>query len=284
MASRTPTALVTGASSGIGRSCTRVLAEAGYRVFAGVRSEAAARELENEGQGRVVPVALDVTDAASVAAMRTTIAAQCPYGLDALVNNAGIALGGPIETTPIETFERQFDVNVWGVVRVTQACLELLRDARGRIVNIGSLAGRIGEPLLAPYSASKHALEAISDVLRLELRPWKIAVVLLEPGTIATPIWGKGRQTVEPLLAAMSPRHHELYASSVYRLVDLVAREERSGRSPMLVAKTVLRALRARRPRTRYVVGSDAKAAIWLRRWLPEALFDRLIVRHMGLE
>ena len=183
--------VVTGASSGIGEATALRLANAGFAVFAGVRREEDAEALRLRG---VRPVRLDVRDAAQVAAAAQEVrGALGPAGLVALVNNAGVVVPGPLEFVPLDKLRGQFEVNVIGQVAVIQAFLPLLRETRGRIVNISSIDGRIATPLLGPYVASKFALEGLSDALRRELRPWGIQITLIEPGAIKTRIWEKGR-------------------------------------------------------------------------------------------
>ena len=179
------TVLITGASRGIGRASALALARSGHDVIAGVRDEEAGRALEAEGSGRVRAVKLDVTDAASIAAAAEAVGDR----LDALVNNAGIAVGGVLEAVPLDELRHQLEVNVVGQVAVTQAVLPKLRAASGRIVFISSVSGRVSAPIMTPYTASKYAIEAIADGLRIELRPWGINVVLVEPGSIDTDIW-----------------------------------------------------------------------------------------------
>src|SRR6478672_11609595 len=200
-----PTALVTGASTGIGQATALRLARAGWTVLAGVRDDAvggrlAAEAAERGGGASVQPIALDVTDARQIADAAALVAARdgSAHGrLDALVNNAGIGVGGPLELIEIEDIRRQFDVNVVGQVAVTKALLPALRAARGRIVFVSSVGGRVAMAFTAPYAASKHAIEAIGDALRVELRTSHVQVALVEPGSVATPIWDKGRAEAE---------------------------------------------------------------------------------------
>src|SRR6476469_4524103 len=201
-----PTALVTGASTGIGQATALRLARAGWTVLAGVRDDAAgsrlAAEAAERGGASVEPIALDVTDArqiADAAALLASRGGSGPGRLDALVNNAGIGVGGPLELIPIDDVRRQLDVNVVGQVAVTQAMLPALRAARGRIVFVSSVGGRVAMAFTAPYAASKHAIEAIGDALRVELRTSGVQVALVEPGSVATPIWDKARAEGEQL-------------------------------------------------------------------------------------
>ena len=252
--------LVTGASSGIGRECVVLLAAHGFRVFAGVRKSADGAALA-EACGRTVsPVILDVTDAAAIRSAAQTIVASLQSDESfGLVNNAGIAVAGPLELVELDALRRQFEVNVFGHVAVTQAFLPILRSHRGRIVFIGSLVGKIAVPLFAPYSAAKFAIEAIADAFAVELWQWGIRVSLLEPGIIATPIWDKWKSHPIEAYGVSSLEARELYRDahgSMLRLADWLSK---AGITPQRVAQVVAKALCARRPRSRYLVGGFAK-------------------------
>jgi NAD(P)-dependent dehydrogenase (short-subunit alcohol dehydrogenase family) len=274
--------LVTGASTGIGRACAEHLDGLGFTVFAGVRKQLDADSLHEAGAGRIQPVMLDVTDGDSIAAALATVDAAAPHGLAGLVNNAGVAFGGPLEFVAIEQWRRQMEVNFIGQVAVTQATLPALRRARGRIVNITSIGGRVASPYFGPYNASKFALEAVTDSLRRELRGSGIEVVAIEPGAVATPIWDKGRSTAEQMVASMPAEGERLYGDGIEAMRKVIAQLERSGVAPLQVARAVEHALTARRPKTRYVVGRDARVQLILSRLLPTRLMDRLVVRAMG--
>ena len=252
--------LVTGASSGIGKECALLLASCGFQVFAGVRRREDAAALASEGRGSLVPVLIDVTVSSSIrAAVQSVRAALDPGASFALVNNAGITVAGPLEVLPIDSLRQQFEVNVIGQVAVTQAFLPLLRARRGRIVITGSVLGRLSLPLLAPYAAAKFALEAVADSLSQELRKWGIRVVLLEPGNIATPIWEKGMKNVLEKLDALEPEQRELYRDWREVIKNFVAAFSRGGLPSSRVARTVVRALTVRAPRSRYRIGLDSK-------------------------
>jgi NAD(P)-dependent dehydrogenase (short-subunit alcohol dehydrogenase family) len=261
--------VVTGASSGIGEACASRLAHGGWRVLAGVRTSEDGERLREQG---VEPVALDVTDPASIAAVAVELGEGA---LDGLVNNAGIAVSMPIEFLPLEELRRQLEVNVIGQVAVTQAFLPHLRRARGRIVNVGSIAGRSALPFLGAYAASKHALEALTDALRIELRPFGIEVAIVEPGSIATPIWRKGGETFQRLLAGLPADVLTLYGERMAAFREAAAAAGRRGEPADEVAKVVEHALTAARPKTRYLVGRDARRRSRLER-LPDRLRDRV--------
>ncbi len=263
--------LVTGASTGIGEACALLLAERGWRVFAGVRRDEDGRRLAGEARGDLEPVLLDVTDEAGVEKVVGSIGE-----LAGLVNNAGIALGGPVEYIPLEDWRRQFEVNVIGQVSVTRRAIPLLRG--GRIVFIGSVSGRISTPLVAPYGASKHAIEAIAESLRHELRPAGIMTVVVEPGAVRTPIWDKGRRHADEIEASLPAEALTRYAPAIAAVRKGIDLQERSGIPPRRVAEVVERALTSPRPRARYLVGRDAVVQGAIDRFLPDSARD-LVVR-----
>lgn len=276
--------LITGASTGIGAACARMLAERGWRVFAGVRREKDGDALKEGCAGEIVPVILDVTDRAQIQAVVEEVGAQCgAEGLQGVVNNAGIALAGPLEFMPMEAFKKQFEINVFGLIAVTQAVMPLIRASRGRIVLTGSNSGFMCEPFLAGYGATKHALEAIADSLRIELRPWGIEVALIQPGAIKTPIWNKSREAAEQLFVGMPPQCEALYAEPIVALRKMVDKMPSMAIPPERVAKAVVHALEARRPRTRYPVGIDSVLGAWLVRVVPDRVRDWVIRRFMGI-
>ena len=265
--------LVTGASSGIGEACAVWLAALGFRVFGGVRRDEDAERLRERG---VEPIALDVTEPDQVAAAAEAVGGEL-YGL---VNNAGVAIAAPLELVPLEELRRQLEVNVVGQVAVTQALLPALRRARGRVVLMGSIGGRSALPFLGPYAASKFALEAIADSLRVEVRPFGMYVSIVEPGSIKTPIWTKGAARAEELRARFSSERQELYAAAIERFRAVAVARGLAGVGPDEVAKAVEHALTAERPKARYLVGKDARLRRRLER-LPVRLRDRLIERAL---
>lgn len=251
--------LVTGASSGIGKECAVLLASRGFQVFAGVRKPEDAAALTSTAGGTVTPVMIDVTVPSSINAALQSIRGALPVDSSfALVNNAGMTVAGPLEVLPIDSLRQQFEVNVIGQVAVTQAFLPLLRARAGRIVIMGSVLGRISPPLVAPYAAAKFALEAITDSLALELRPWGIRVTLLEPGNVATPIWEKSVRRVQEVLDSLDADRQKLYADSRNDIERLGKAFSRGGIPSERVARAVVRALTARSPRSRYRVGFDS--------------------------
>ncbi len=273
--------LVSGSSTGIGRATALRLDRAGFRVFAGVRNRGDAESLEADGSDRLEPVILDVTDEGTIAATRERIDQVTEGRLAGLVNNAGIVVAGPIETLELDGLRRQLNVNVTGQVAVTQAFLPQIRAAKGRIVLMASIGGRMSLPYLSAYHASKFALEGVGDSLRMEMRPFGVAVSIVEPGAIATPFWAKGNEQVERVIEAMSTAQRDAYEASTMAAAEGARKAEERGIAPERVAKAVEHALTASRPKTRYLVGIDARVQAALRRWLPDRLLDRLVASQM---
>ena len=274
-----PNVLITGASRGIGRAVALRMASAGWDVLAGVRSATDGDELVAAAPGRVTAIELDVTNAEQIAALDASL----PERLDALVNNAGIAVGGALETLPLEDLRHQLEVNVVGQVAVTQAVLPRLRSSRGRLVFISSISGMIASPMLGPYSASKFAIEAIGDALRVELRPWGIAVILVEPGQIDTDIWRNAPDVLEETVGSMSAEHRALYARHIEGMRKAIPRAQRMAVPVERVAKAVERALTANRPKARYLAGRGAGASKALARFAPSPVLDRLLGATSGV-
>ena len=277
-----PSVLVTGASTGIGRASAMEMDRLGWRIFAGVRRPADAESIAAEGSDRLEPLFLDVTDADSIRAAAEAVSSQTgPDGLQGLVNNAGIGIGGPLETLPIEDFRRQIEVNLTGQVAVTQAMLPAIRLGRGRIVFISSAGGRVALPYFGAYHASKFGIEAVGDSLRQELRRWDIAVAVVEPGSIATPIWERGLAEADEIAERSSSAQDELYGEQLESFREAVRKTAARGIEAGKVAEAVSHALTARRPRTRYPVGRDAKLQIRLRPLIGDRLWDRLVAREI---
>lgn len=270
--------VITGASTGIGEACALYLDELGYRVFAGVRRSSDGEVLKAKASARLMPVLLDVTDVASIdRAVETVKQAVGAVGLAGLVNNAGIGIGGPLEVVPLADLRKLFEVNVIGQVAVTQALLPLLRQGRGRIVNMGSIAGRSAMPFMGPYAASKFALEALTDAMRLELQPWGIQVSIVEPGAIESRIWDKARHAADQIDATWSMEGKVLYRDVLVRARGAVEQTAQRAIPARVVAKAVAHALSAARPKTRYLVGLDARIRAALTAWLPDRVQDWLL-------
>ncbi|HEX7168455.1 MAG TPA: SDR family oxidoreductase [Acidimicrobiales bacterium] len=276
--------LVTGASTGIGEACALHLDRLGWRVFAGVRKQADADRLSQRASRRLVTVSLDVTDEAEVlAAMKTIDDEVGASGLSGLVNNAGVARGGPLEFLPLSEWRDQLEVNVVGQVAVTKAALPLLRRATGRVVFIGSIAGRLATPMVGPYAASKHAIEAIAESLRHEVAPWGIRVAVVEPGVVKTPIWSKGRTRADELEQSLGEEALALYRDQVDKIRAGIEKNDTRGIDASKVAEVVEHALVSPHPRIRYLVGPDAKVAGNLARLVPDRVRDALFRRLASL-
>jgi NAD(P)-dependent dehydrogenase (short-subunit alcohol dehydrogenase family) len=272
--------LITGASKGIGQATALYLDKQGFHVFAGVRTPVDGDNLRRNASERLQPIQIDVTNdeqiAAAVEKIMQTVGAQ---GLSGLVNNAGIAIGMPLEFIPLDELRRQLEINVVGQVAMTQAALPLIRQARGRIINISSIGGRIAGPNLGAYHASKFAIEAITDTLRIELKPWGVEVVSIEPGQIRTPIWETSTTTAKQMIARMPPQFHKLYPQIAATVDRLASSSTSGGILPEKVAEVIAEALTVSRPRTRYLVGSDANFVGRFIVPLPDRIKDRLTGR-----
>jgi len=275
--------VVTGSSTGIGRACALHLDRLGFSVFAGVRREADRERLRGEASENLEPLILDVTDSEDISRAAEHVSKATQAGLAGLVNNAGIGVGGPLELLSVSDFRHQIEVNLIGQVAVTQAFIPALRRARGRLVFISSIGGLLATPYMAPYHASKFGIEAVGDVLRQELRQFGVQVSIVEPGSVATPIWEKGRATAEAVRGNLSAEGQELYGESLARAEKRLGQTAERGVPPEKVAKVVAHALTAKRPRTRYLVGADARAMATLKKLLPDRLHDRLVARATGL-
>jgi NAD(P)-dependent dehydrogenase (short-subunit alcohol dehydrogenase family) len=263
---------ITGASSGIGLASALRLANAGWRVYGGVRTEEAAAALREHG---VEPVLLDVTDADQIASAATAVGSE----LHGIVDNAGIAIAAPLELVPLDELRRQLEVNVIGQVAVLQAFLPALRAGRGRVVLMGSVGGRSALPFLGPYAASKHALEAFADVLRIELAPWGMTVSIVEPASVKTAIWTKGAEQADAMREGLAADAAELYAARIAKFRE-VALKRGPGIDADVVARAVEHALTASRPKARYLVGRDAHLRAWIER-LPTRLRDRVLAKAL---
>jgi NAD(P)-dependent dehydrogenase (short-subunit alcohol dehydrogenase family) len=266
--------VITGASTGIGRASALRLAGDGFTVFAGVRIKTDGEALINNSKGRIVPLILDVTDEKMIARAVKEVSAETGGELFGLMNNAGIGQGSAVELIPVNIVRKLFEVNVIAIFAVTRAFLPLLRKARGRIVNTGSAGGFISLPASSLYNSSKFAVEAISDALRIELRPFGMHVSVLEPGLIRSEILRKGREARNKLLAQADPAVYDLYRDVIQHNVKWL---EEGDRLPAeAVADRVHHAFTANKPKSRYVIGRDAKKLRFLGR-LPSWARDYIV-------
>jgi NAD(P)-dependent dehydrogenase (short-subunit alcohol dehydrogenase family) len=271
--------VITGASTGIGEACSLLLAREGFRVFAAVRRPADAERLKAT-EPRLETLLMDVTNAASVSKAASQVTQVTGGELFALINNAGIAVAGPLECLPIAELEMQLDINVVGPVRVTQEFLPMLRRSRGRIVMMSSVAGRSALPVVGAYSASKFALEAISDTWRVELYKWGIKVILVEPGATRTPIWDKSATLTTGTMDGVAPEKVALYRKLIDVGTTFAKKAGVDGMPVEDVARTVLFALKARNPKARYLLGPRVRQRIILES-LPTGLRDWILAKSL---
>lgn len=283
--------LISGASTGIGLATALLLSEKGYTVWAGVRKAEDAEQVQLLSNNTVQPIMLDVTHQEDINAAMEVIAPVVQKNLDgfSLINNAGIVCPGPVECLPIEAWREQFEVNLFGVAALTQACLPFIRKhsnlSFGRIINISSISGRASSPFVGAYAASKFALEAMSDALRMELHPTGIKVILIEPGVIATPIWEKSSHKALQLAEGLSPQILDYYQKPYQVLEEMTQQFNAKGLSPLDVAKVIALALSVKHPKHRYLIGSDAKMRA-MSLMLPTSLQDWLLLKllkHRGI-
>lgn len=237
--------------------------------------------MDLQGDSAFTPIPLDVADPSSIADAAERLREESPAGLAGLVNNAGIDIPGPLEFVPLEGLRKQLEVNVVGPIAVTQAILPLIRKGHGRIVFIGSIDGRAVTPFQGAYGASKHALEALADALRLELDAWRIPVSLVEPGDIATPLWGKTLALADRMRGELPASAHKLYGPLMDSARATAVSMAKKAAAPETVARAVHHALTNRRPRTRYLVGADARIRLALE-LLPTRWVDHLIMRYIS--
>jgi NAD(P)-dependent dehydrogenase (short-subunit alcohol dehydrogenase family) len=274
--------VVTGASSGIGRATAEYLVRAGFRVFAAVRRDEDVRNVRAAKLPGLSPILFDVTDNVALARAAEEIDTEVgSLGLAGLVNNAGVSGAGPLEVVDIEEIRHCFEVNVVGSLAVIRALLPMLRRGSGRIVNMSSGAGRVATPLMGPYCISKFALEAATDGLRMELHRSGIDVVLIEPGAVSTTMVGKGNAQVDRQITQLPADAPAYYRNSLVQLRKVLDRTK--GKDPEVVARAVHEALTTSRPRSRYVVGGDARLLLTLRAFLPDRALDALLRRLVEL-
>lgn len=274
-----PSVLVTGASRGIGQAAARRLTAAGWDVIAGVRRLADADALVSDTAGRVRPITLDITSADDIAGLDAVL----PDRLDAVVNNAGIAVGGPLEALPLEELRRQLEVNVVGQVAVTQAVLPRLRAAQGRVVFVSSVSGLVATPMLGAYVASKYALEGLADAMRLELHSWGIPVIVVEPSQTDTDMWRQANDEVDRVEESLRPEYRTLYADHIKGMRRLIPWAQKMAVPVDNVADVILKALTTRRPRARYVVGVGPRVQVTVSRMLPTPMVDAALRKASGV-
>ena len=273
------TVLITGTSSGIGRACAEEMAGRGWRVLAGVRREEDGEEVRALSPDLIEPVLLDVTDLDAIAALPERVGGS----LDALVNNAGMANAGPLEHLPLDEVKHQLDVMLLAPFALTKAMIPALRASRGRVVMIGSIGGRTSLPFMGPYNAAKAGIDGFASSLRQELAPFGVHVALVEPGAIKTRIWQKGIDAGQKLRESLPDEAERDYGDRIEKMAGAAAESERRGVPPSKVAAVVAHALTADKPKTRYLIGIDARVQAGLRAALPDRALDRVLGRLSGL-
>lgn len=275
---RMKSVLVTGAGRGIGKAIATKLAADGWNVYAGVRKAEDGEALQT-GSGSITPVILDITDESQIVALADSL----PDKLDALVNNAGIAINAPIEAFSREDLRRMFDINVFGTVAVTQAVLPKIRASHGRIVFISSISGRLSTPWSGAYSGSKAALELMADALRMELRPWKIKVSLIEPGATDTDMWDSMVAEFDATAGAFTPANAATYAKHTKGMRKTLKIMQKTTVPTARVVKSVEKALTSKRPRARYPVGLPNKIQLAMAAVTPTPVNDAVVAKMTGV-
>lgn len=283
-----PAVVITGASTGVGRATALLLDKQGYQVFAGIRTKKDADSLKLNASNNLIPIILDVTKLEHIkSAVELVSLAIIDRGLIGLINNAGILVDGPLEYLSLEELRWQFEVNVVGQVAVTQAFLPMLRQAKGRIVNIGSVSGKVSSPFFSALCASKFALEALTDALRMELHPWKIEVILIEPGSIASAAPDKVEESLLKKLANMSPTARAMYGDIYKFALEQLIESNRQGILPEEVASTIQKALEASKPKTRYFVSKEKVVLslfLMLAKILPDRVCDAIQLQELKVK
>ncbi len=284
MSTSPKTVVITGASSGIGHACVVAMSRSGWQVYATVRKTSDQEQLLKEGEGNVVPVLMDVEDQGSILAAAKQIDSHLDgRGLDGLVNCAGIGMVRPLEYAKLEDVRQIFEINVFGQIAVTQALSRVLRKNRGRVVNITSVGVNIAIPFGGLLNASKSAFGMLSDSLRLELHPFGVRVIAVEPGAIATPAVDKTLGDIEKVIESLPPDAQEQYGEMLRATARRAYTLEKGGSTPDVVARAVHHALTSNRPRIRYRVGKHAKLLSTLPKLLPESVLDAIRIQLFGL-
>jgi NAD(P)-dependent dehydrogenase (short-subunit alcohol dehydrogenase family) len=271
--------LISGASTGMGAAAARELAGRGYHVLAGVRRESDADALRGP---RLEPVILDITDPGQIEAVARRIAGDTARRpLRAVINNAGIAINAPVELLPMAEWRRQFEVNFFGHVALTQAVLPALHASSGRVVNISSIGGKVALPTYGAYAGAKFALEAMSDALRRELAPHGVQVVVVEPGGVRTEMTGRGIERMNGTIAAMSPAERGRYGGLLQAIINQATAFTAAGLPAEAAGRIIADAATVRRPRSRYTIGRDAAVLTRLSRMLSDRVLDRLLAANL---
>jgi NAD(P)-dependent dehydrogenase (short-subunit alcohol dehydrogenase family) len=275
--------LISGASSGVGKALSLGLDRLGYRVFAGVRKGEDAEALSSQASPQLTPLILDITQPEAISAACKQVARTTGGGLFCLINNAGVSYSGAMEFMPLEDFHQQMEVNLFGQLALTQACLPLLRQERGRVLLISSVAGRLATAFNGPYSCSKAALVAMADALRLELSPWGIGIVVLILGSVQTPIWEKAAHTAGEILRRGPEEAWNMYGKYQKQAGRFYQQAGLHGMDVKKLVPVVQRVLQSRNPKPYMLVGRDALMFELMAKLLPVRWRDWLVLRQMGL-
>lgn len=277
--------LITGASTGIGFDLTRTLCEKGYKVWAGVRRPESLDRLIEDFSGSLTVLKLDVTNSDDI--QRAFKVVQSELNPDQeliLVNNAGVASGGPVEGVEIDEWRKVFDVNLFGMVEVTKTFLPLIRHTKGRIINMGSISGRVASPFLGPYTTSKFAVKAFSDSLRREVASLGVHVSLIEAGPIRTEIWSKSIDVSDDIAKKLSPEVRETYGSMMAALREGVVATAKEAVPVQHVTMAILHAIQSRMPRVNYLVGKNIKLQAGLMRFMSTRMMDKVIKKSLRFQ
>jgi len=277
--------LITGTSSGIGKSCTELLAGNNFRVFACIRNRKEIQSLNYDKHPNIIPIIMDLQDEKDIESAYNELCKKITNeGLQGIVNNAAIAVGGPLEFSTMEIIKDQFDVNLFGQIRVIQRFMPLLRAGKGRIINISSNNGFLSFPYMGVYCATKFALEAISDALRLELKKWNIPVIVINPDKITSRMWQKSIQKSDDSFYKLKKEAEDAYGDSYRKFIAAIGKIEGKALSPIIVAKSVRRALNSPNPKTRYLPGFEAKITFLISKFFPKKLLNYLILKELNLK
>lgn len=276
--------LITGCSTGIGHAAAIRLSKAGWRVFAGVRSERDAETIASQTPANCEPVMLDVTNADAIVAAAARIHdAVGEHGLHGLVNNAGLCVASPVECLAVEALRHQLEVNTVAPIALTRAMLPMLMHARGRVVMVSSISGRIPFPIVGAYTASKHALECLSHALRVELAPTGVRVTIIEPGPVRTPIWSRTSRATDDAMKQWAEPQRDRYGSAMARMRQVAADGEAQGVPPQDVAELIERSLLSQRSMPRKVIGASFSDRVLLSGLVPLWARDRAFARGLGM-
>lgn len=271
--------LITGASTGIGYSLTKFLCERGHRVWAGVRKPEVLRHLKEEFPKSLTILKLDVVNEEDIDKAYQEISSTYDINQEfVLVNNAGIAVGGPVEALAFEEWHKLFDVNVFAPVRLTQKFLPLIRKTKGRVLNVGSISGRISTPFLASYNSSKFALRSFTDTLRREMAPLGVKVVLIEPGPVKTEIWSKSIAHSEDLIKNLSTEMQAVYGEGIEALRSGVLKTVQNAVPVEHVTKAMTSAIESEHPGFYYLLGKNAFLYFLMSRFMPARWLDKLLM------